>query len=542
MKNSKKKVGQEIVTAMVEGYGPNFPGLKKLFSIQPSEEYLIGLNSFIPGMGRYRKSIIFLEDVTSQKVVSLTRFRVIIEYLIALSELMANYDGKYKAKKIIDRLKPEDIEEIRQIGTTIEEILWAEEMEKYSQHDTAAAIDLVKLLIARRLPHLAPFIEAVHYGNTSEDVMGNVFGLIGNELVYKRFIPAILDLCETIILHAEYHEKLSVLILPALTHQQAAEYSTWKKKVANGSYAINNTIRELLGKNGKFKVFSGHLSGGSGGMLAHFAAYPDIDWWKFAKKFVEGGLNLHYESMTNQSVSYAREAHIFKTLTIILSQIVKLTDDFIKMASCPAQFFIKEKKAGVKASSTFPNKCNAWKMEGAIIMIKKTSHLLEFLANELQNYPHEGDMKRSYLFRDIGTDFMHAFIGFKRIIEEMKVYHPNNAKISAFLNEYPGMVGSTMQHILKRERISGDAYRIIQGISINPNGSYANMEQFKARLEEEMELLNLALPLRQELRNLLVPYSLVMPAHNKAIKELGYIKRSFGSYRKKSEKISGVSN
>lgn len=521
--------GQGIVQGMLDGYGKGFPRLEELFGIRLTQDDLSIMELPIPALNRYRKNVLCLGDITSHKAVGLFRFYVITEYFIALYHELSQYQGPHR--KVIQALTPDDIAVIRSIGNKPEEIVMAERIERFTDHDTAAATDYVKLRIATLLPHLSSSIEGVHFANTSEDVMGNVFGLIADKLVYDCFLKALLGFCLFLIDYRNQweHDKKS-LIIPAMTHEQAAEPTTLGKKFANRLYAIDYLVQQMLDPLNGFKPFSGLLSGAVGNLTCHYAAYPSIDWVRFAKRFVEG-LGLKYEYMTDQCVSYAVEAQSFATIANILTQVVKLTDDFIKMARCPAQFFVKQKKEGQKGSSIMPNKSNAWAMEGAIKMLKEAQSLLWFLVRELPSYPDEGNMGRSYLFRNVGMAFMPIFIGLGRIEREMQSYVPNLPKIIAFIKEYPGMAGSSLQTVLKREGIKGDAYRVIQEISINPDGTYANSKQFQDRLKEKMDMLELPGRLREELMGLLDPTTLVGPAHTMACSELTRLQAKFTGYK-----------
>jgi len=90
----------------------------------------------------------------------------------------------------IDR---ELVEQIEQIGTTDKEIIQAEYIERFTEHDIATASDYIKLCLAKKYPQLKSIIESVHFAATSEDVMSNVFDLVGNELVYRYFFRSLLD-------------------------------------------------------------------------------------------------------------------------------------------------------------------------------------------------------------------------------------------------------------------------------------------------------------------------------------------------------------
>ncbi len=525
----------QIVKGMIAGYGPEFPSLEELFSLRADAKTVEALSSPTSLLGRYGKSVEFMKDVTSGKAVGLKRFYVIKKYLIALSDFLATQQIPVD-ERIICKLSPEDKEFIMEtIGVSLDEVFQAEKIEAFTEHDTAAAGDFIKLKIAAALPHLAKDVEAVCFAETSEDTMSIVFGLIANELILGHLSNRLLDFCIFLLDYCYLQETIigGPLILPELTHLQAAEHTTHRIKTLVRVSAVQSLLHDLLGSQ-----FSAKMGGAIGNLTCHYAAYPELPWHDFAGKYIED-YKLTYEAWTDQCVSYANEAGKFLIVANILTQVIKLTEDFIRMASCPAQLFVKQKKKGAKGSSIMPNKSNAWAMEGAVVMLKKSRNALTFLAEELPNYPNAGNMGRSFLFRELGTDVMPIFIALDRITREMKSYAPCQEKISAFIREYPGMSGSALQTVLKRMRIPGDAYRAIQDIAVNSDGSYANQAQFADGLAKKTVELGLDEAQAAELQKLLDPGFLIMPAHQKALEDsrelledLGYLQEIAKNYIK----------
>ncbi len=512
-----------ILDALIKGYGTDFPGTDELFKLNLHPDYKMGpLTSPFPATARYFKNISFMSDVTSPLSIGSERLRIMVEYFISLCELMTDYKGK--RKKIGTDLTEEDKKVLRQIPKNLDNVVRAEFLEKFTDHDTAAAGDLLKIIIATKLPHLASFVEAVHFNRTSEDAMSNVFGIVGNKLVYGHLIPNILELCIDIIMYTEkYDSDHQPLILPALTHKQSAIPNTLRIKLFKRVFKIIELICDELMINERFKPFTGNLSGPIGNFTCDYACYPDINWHDFAESFVTG-LGLKNEEFSDQCSSYTREVQIFGTINNILGQVIKLTQDFIDMVSCPAQLFVKVPKAGKKGSSIMPGKSNLWAMEGAIEMLLKAQNNLSFLAQRLPLYPHEGNMGRSFLFRDIGNDFAPIFIAFTRIRRELKACQPNQKKIDAFLNEYPGMSGAVIQNILKRENISGDAYRELQKISINSDGGYANSEEFHINLSLMLNKLDIPDDIQYEIHTITQARNMVKTQHLKCGNAIKLIK------------------
>ena len=537
-KDEKLLRGRSVLDEMIKGYGPKFPPLETLFSLIPSDRYVRRLSSPVPGLGRYADSTEFMSDITSGKNVGLLRFWVAKKYFFALCALFDGYDGKYADQKIARRLTPKQIEMVNNIGTNSMEIFQAEQIEKFTEHDTAAAVDFVKLSMAemalsdpKEYGVLLEFLEAMHFACTSEDNIGNVFGLILNQLVLGNFMDVLLDFCLEMILYVREHEKRGALILPALTHLQTAEPNTLSKAFVVRLKNIEQFICRMKKDKKGLRPFSGKMGGAIGNLACHYAAYPDIDWYAFAEKFVEKDLGLSYEAQTDQCPTYVIEAQHFTDICNILTEVIMLMENFLDWASCPGQLFVKIKGAGNKGSSIMPGKSNLWAIEGGIVMLKKVINSLQFVAKELRSYPHAGNMARSFLLRDIGSDFMPAFIALPRILKELKKCVPNKRKITVFLDEYPGMAGSSLQTVLKRMRIEGDAYREIQKISINPDGSYANAKEFREGLALAMEKLNLSLEQREELIKLSDFHYLVKPSHEKARGDMRSLAKKFRAYK-----------
>lgn len=539
---TENQAENKIVAGMLAGYGPKFqqafPTLTELFKKQPSPEELLAMEMPIPGLGRYRETTMFLTDVTSGKAIGLTRFHVLKEGFLGMNAALARSGVTHP---FAVPLALDDVAAIRRLGITLAEVHQTDQLERFTEHDTAAAGDLIKLRIAHLLPHLADRIELLNLACTSEDTMGNVFGLILNELVYRHFLPDLLGTCRFLMEFAERHSPPDdPLLMAALTHEQGAEPTTFNRWTAVRVNAIFDLVPRLYHPGTtQFQPFSGKMGGAIGDLKAHYAAFPQVDWQCFAREFVTG-LGLHYDPLTDQCVTYAVESAHLSTIENILNQVVKLADDFVKMLRCPAQFFVKQKKEGQKGSSIMPNKSNPWQIEGAIAALEKAMAMISFTAHQLPRYADQGNMKRSYLLRDIGSDFMGAFIALARIRREMAACHPSLEKIQAVFHEYPGMSGSVLQTVLKRAMIGGDAYRLIQSIAINHDGSYANADQFAEGLEQVMSDLELPGDLRAELRSLCQPLTLLQPTLPIITTALAEIKQRIGAYADKASEISGL--
>lgn len=514
--------GWSMVEDMLAGYGPKFSqSIEEFFANQMPESEMPRLLAPFPALGRYYDSCAFMEQVTSGLAISKERFQVIVEYAIALSEEMEKYTGLHSDRKVIDRLSDEDKRLMRAIGRDPREVYLAQLLERFTEHDSAAAGDYVKLAMAYLLPpHLTRYIEGVLLGITSEDMMGNVFGITSNRLVFGHLVPAVVDLCLGMINYVRVHEENGPLIVPGATHLKAAEYTTAARRHAVILTAIVEHLKCFLDSQGRIIPFSGKLGGPIGDLKDHYAAYPDINWHAFARKFVEKRLKLSYHEMTDQCSTYYIEAQHLAAICNLLTKLVKFTGDILELGAYPGELLTKTKPDGMKGSTGMPQKSNFWEAEGVRIMFKKGRNNLRFLADELPNYPLEGNMERSFLMRDLGTDTAPIFIGLGRLTKALERYIPQRDNINTCLNAYPGMSSAVLQTVLKRMQVPGDAYRAIQKTAVRPDGSAANSAEFRLGLEEQMEVLELSSDQRQELLLLLNPKSQIAEAHQRARKQL----------------------
>ncbi|MCX6810027.1 MAG: lyase family protein [Candidatus Berkelbacteria bacterium] len=524
------------VAQLVAGYGPDFPSLAELFALEPNDQELLALMAPIPELGRYFKSVVSLRNVTSDYAVGVTRFRVIAEALLALSDTLSIYNGLHADKKVVHSLSKKDHELLLRLARSPGDVFRAQKMEKFTEHDTAAAIGYTKIKMGVTSKRLEKVMEGAGFGLTSEDTMGPVFGLVANCLVFGNFIPRLLNFMERCLDYVDFCEQDGPLVLPGETHQQAAEPTTFGKRVLTNLFPIWQAL-ERMSSDGHFMPFSGKFGGAIGNMTNLKAAYPDIDWDIHAYKLINDRLGLSYDEMTFQSSTYGLEAIHFSEIANILTHLVKLVEDFMNMGSCPYQGFVKLKKKGTVGSTAMPNKSNPWAQEGAVAMLLDTQSQLDFLARSLPRFPREGNMARSYLMRTIGRRFMPAFIALDRIDGEMigdmrkRGYVPNLPNIQEYFDKYPGMAGSSIQTVLKREGIEGDAYRAIEKIAINPDGTYANAAQFRSGLEEVMAEFNLPDKVRDELRLILEPSGNIGDADILAKRWASVLREDIAGYR-----------
>ena len=496
MENMSRKI-----RAMFDGLGLDPRDITQLDNEEVSQDNLYRMASPFPASGRYGRYITFMEDLTSLKALYKYRVIVIVEYFIALADTMTGYSGVFSDSKIIPRPLTEPMKDaLRSIGSelTPQQMVQIEAIERKSDHDTAAITDWVKFMVDQRdilgfsgaageeLEQLENCLDGFHFGRTSEDVNSPVFALINRELFFEYLIPEVIAFQEAIIEYARQYDRA----VAGLTHGQPAEPTTIGKQLMNTVAAIDSVLRRVFlpyDETGTRTTISFPVKtfGAVGNHSDLSAAYPGIDWIENDRRFVDAlGPGLHLDMMATQASLYGEYKYIYDAVCTIARHILKFAGDFWGWTSF--QWFKKRKKEGVKGSSVMPNKYNPWRIEGASKILEKSIVQLEYTAKALMDYPYEGDMGRSIIMRDIGDDFAKFFIALGRIREELQLYEVNEEKIDRFLQDNPGLVGGAAQTILKRARVPGDAYRLIQQIMINPDGSYVSQADFVERMRQKI--------------------------------------------------------
>ena len=485
------------IRAMFDGLGINPEDVIKLEQKTVSQDEFYSVSSPFPALSRYRKYIKFMDDLTSLSAWYKYRTKVIVEYFITLAETMADYDGIHKDKKIISFHLTDEIKNaLREIADNLtpQQMAQIDAIEAKSDHDTAAITDWIKFIVDQNdilgtsSKDIENSLDGFHFGRTSEDVNSPMFALINRDLFFKHLIPEVIAFQESLIKYASNCNHVTA----GLTHGQPAEPTTIAKQITNTVSAIDSVIRHaFLPFNDKGErttvSFPIKTFGAVGNHSDLRSAYPDIDWIENDKRFISAlGSGVHLDMMTTQANLYSEYKRIYDAVCTIARLIIKFNNDFWGWTSF--QWFRKKRKAGVKGSSVMPNKYNPWRIEGANKIMEKFIVQLEYTSKALMDYPYEGDMGRSIIMRDIGDDFAKFFIALGRIREELELYEINEEKIHQFLDCNPGLVGGAAQTILKRSQVEGDAYRHIQAIMINPDGSYVSRDEFVKRLTENQSI------------------------------------------------------
>src|SRR5438477_113882 len=242
------------------------------------------LNALSPLDGRYHKQLEPLRACFSEAALFRYRIAVEIRWLLALAAEPAIAEIKPFSKpthaeleRIIENFSEEDAAHVKAV-------------EAQTNHDVKAIEYWVKKRLAGN-PEGARVAEFVHFACTSEDINNLAYGLMLKEGRDRVLLPALDRVIEAL---AALAVRLADAAMLARTHGQPASPTTLGKELANVVHRLRRARRSIASVS-----LTGKMNGAVGNYNAHVAAYPDFDWERFARAFVES-LGLEFAAYTTQ--------------------------------------------------------------------------------------------------------------------------------------------------------------------------------------------------------------------------------------------------
>ncbi len=390
------------------------------------------LTAISPIDGRYSRQTADLKALFSE--YALIRYRVWVEaeYLIALSELP------------IDALKgltPAHKEAIAQIASLLSEAdaERIKEIERTTNHDVKA----VEYFIKERLDglNMSQFREYVHFGLTSQDINNTAFPAMVRDAVNQCYLPCLDALTARLNELAEEWRNIPLL---AHTHGQPASPTRLGKEIMVFVERLRTQREQLLQI-----PFSAKFGGATGNFNAHVAAFPKIDWVKFANNFVDNKLKLKRSAPTTQIEHYDNLAALFNAMARINTILIDFCRDIWTYISM--EYFKQRIAAGEVGSSAMPHKVNPIDFENAEGNLGLANAILTHLAEKLPISRLQRDLTDSTVMRNIGVPFGHTIIALKSIQKGLNKLIVNQSAIAADLNSSWMVVAEGLQTILRRE-------------------------------------------------------------------------------------------
>lgn len=374
---------------------------------------------------------------------------------------------KYFLKNI---LKEEDV-----FSTKLEEIVEkfdikeagrVKEIEKITNHDVKA----IEYYVREKLEQvgLKKFSSYVHFACTSEDINNIAYGkMISdflNDILFKNIEELILEV-------KNKSKELSNIPMASHTHGQIATTTTVGKELAVFVYRWE----EIFGfiKNIKLK---GKFSGAVGNFNTHIVAFPEIDWIKHAKKFVEEE-KLEFNPLTTQIESHDIISMLFGYMKIFNNITMDFNSDMWLYIS--NNYFNQKIIKTETGSSVMPHKVNPINYENSMANIRIANSLFDSLSNNLQVSRMQRDLSDSSMLRNIGVAFSHTIISIKQTLKGFSKVEVNEKVLNEELENHPEVIAEAIQTILRKNEYE-NGYELLKEFS---RGKRRTLQEYREFIE-----------------------------------------------------------
>ncbi len=421
-----------------------------------SDAQLLALS---PLDGRYAGKVDALRPIFSEFGLIKARVKVEVEWLLALAaepgivELPAfDAAAATRLRALADGLSVADAARVKEI-------------ERTTNHDVKA----VEYLIKERLkddPVLAPALEFVHFACTSEDINNLSYALMLNEARQTVLLPRLDQLIQALRAMAHAHAELPML---SRTHGQTASPTTVGKELANVVARLQRQGEVLAAT-----PMPGKINGAVGNFNAHVAAYPDVDWPAFSRRFVES-LGLDWQPYTTQIEPHDGVAEVCDVQKRIDTICIDLCRDIWGYISLG--YFKQAVKAGEVGSSTMPHKVNPIDFENAEGNFGIANALFEHFAAKLPISRWQRDLTDSTVLRAVGTAFGHALIGYDALMRGLGKLSANPERLQADLDAAWEVLAEAVQTVMRRHGLS-NPYEQLKALTRGHGIDAASMRAF----------------------------------------------------------------
>ena len=432
------------------------------------------LAALSPLDGRYSRGADPLRGYFSEQALIRYRARIELEWLQALAAEPAIRELKRFSPKTVTALaglakkfSNRDAEQIKAI-------------EAQTNHDVKAIELWLKEKLAKNA-EVQRALEFIHFACTSEDINNLSYALMVAESRDKVMLPKLDELIASIKNLARKHAALPML---SRTHGQAASPTTLGKEMANFAQRLSRARQRIAGV-----AALGKINGAVGNYNAHSIAYPQFDWPRFSRRFVEK-LGLEFNPYTTQIEPHDWLAELLDAYARANSVLLDLDRDLWGYISLG--YFRQKVKAGEVGSSTMPHKVNPIDFENSEGNLGIANALLRHLAEKLPVSRWQRDLSDSTAQRNIGTALGHTLLAYSACLRGLGKLEAHPERLAADLEANWEVLTEAVQQVMRRYGVA-DAYEKMKAIS---RGRRIEREQLAAFIK--------ALPIPPEARKRLL--------------------------------------
>ena len=330
-------------------------------------------------------------------------------------------------------------------------------IEARTNHDVKAIEYFLKDKLGANA-EIARVAEFIHFACTSEDINNLCHALMLKAARDEVMLPALGQIVAR--LAALAHELADAAML-ARTHGQPASPTTLGKELAN----VVARLRRARDRIAAVKLL-GKSNGAVGNYNAHLAAYPGVDWEKFARGFVEG-LGLEFNPYTIQIEPHDAIAELFDAYARANTILIDLDRDIWGYVSLG--YFRQKTKAGEVGSSTMPHKVNPIDFENSEGNLGVANALLRHMSDKLPVSRWQRDLTDSTVLRNMGVALGHTLLAYDSCLKGLAKLEANRALLAADLDANWEVLAEPNQTVMRRYGVSG-AYEQLKDLTRGKGG------------------------------------------------------------------------
>ena len=410
--------------------------------------------------GRYQNITKELNPYLSEYALIKYRMLVEIKWLIYLSK-----------EKVIQEIKKEDIKKLENIinNFNLEEANQVKEIETTTKHDVKA----IEYYLQNKFKelNLNYLISYIHITLTSEDINNVSYNLMLKDAINNIYLPKLDSLINLLKEKSILYQERTML---SHTHGQVASPTTLGKELKVFEYRIS-CIKDLL-KNLNLKS---KFSGAVGNYNCHIIAFPNIDWIKLSKSFIES-LNLSYNPVTTQIESHDILCIMLSYIKVINNIIKDLNSDMWLYIS--KNYLIEKSIKNEVGSSVMPHKVNPINHENSMANIELSNGIIDSLVNNLSISRMQRDLSDSSKMRNLGVILGHSLISINQTIIGLNKIIVNDNLLDEELNNNYNVLTEAVQTILRKNNIP-NAYELLKELSRGKNIEKEDLHNFIKKLD-----------------------------------------------------------
>src|SRR5437879_117209 len=227
-------------------------------------------------------------------------------------------------------------------------------------------------------------------------------------------------------------------IIETFSEEDAAQIKAVEARTNHDVKAIEYWLKERL---------AGKMNGAVGNYNAHVAAYPDFDWERFARAFVES-LGLEFDAYTTQIEPHDSLAEQFDAIARANTVLLDLDRDLWGYVSLG--YFRQKTRAGEVGSSTMPHKVNPIDFENSEGNLGIANALLRHLSEKLPLSRWQRDLSDSTVLRNIGVALGHSLLAYESCLKGLSKLETDPARMLEDLEANWEVLGEAVQTVMRR--------------------------------------------------------------------------------------------